>query len=50
VEYGLLIAAIAAVLAAVLFGLGLTFTDAYHDTCIEMEKHNPLTSQDSADC
>ena len=50
VEYGLMIAAIAAVIVAVVFGLSNLITDTYHDTCTEMEAHNPLTSNDSADC
>jgi hypothetical protein len=45
-----MIAAIAAVLVAVVFGLSETFTNAYHDTCTEMEAHNKITSQDSTPC
>jgi pilus assembly protein Flp/PilA len=50
VEYGLLIAAIAAVLVAVVFGLSETFTNAFHDTCAVMEDHNAITVNDSQDC
>jgi pilus assembly protein Flp/PilA len=50
VEYGLMIAAIAAVLVAVVFGLSETFTNAFHDTCTVMEDHNSITVNDSQDC
>jgi pilus assembly protein Flp/PilA len=50
VEYGLMIAAIAAIIVVVAFGLGRTFTNAFHDTCSVMEDYNPLTSPDSEDC
>jgi hypothetical protein len=45
-----MVAAIAAVIVAVVFGFSGLINDTYHDTCTEMEAHNPLTSPDSADC
>jgi pilus assembly protein Flp/PilA len=53
VEYGLLIAAIAAVIVGVVFGLSGTITDAMHDTCTVMEQDRPGipdTSPDSEQC
>jgi pilus assembly protein Flp/PilA len=50
VEYGLLVAAIAAVLVGVLFALSGQFSDSMHDVCAQIEEHNSETIQDSADC
>ena len=50
VEYGLLIAAIAAVIVAVVFGLGDLVRDTFIDTCTQIENTRPGTVQDSADC
>jgi pilus assembly protein Flp/PilA len=50
VEYGLMVAGIAALIVAVAFALSGTFTDKYHDTCTQFELHNHATDQDSNDC
>ena len=50
VEYGLLVAAIAAVIVGVLFGLSGVLTDSMHDVCQNMEAHNADTVQDSEAC
>jgi pilus assembly protein Flp/PilA len=50
VEYGLMVAAIAAAIVAIVFGFGQSLTDAYHDTCTEIEAHNAATSPDSGPC
>jgi pilus assembly protein Flp/PilA len=51
VEYGLMVAAIAAVVVAVVFGLGGMLRDMFIDTCTEIEtapERPPF--QDSATC
>jgi len=53
VEYGLLVAAIAAVIVGAVFGLSGVITDAMHDTCTVLERDPPDggdPTQDSADC
>jgi pilus assembly protein Flp/PilA len=54
VEYGLLIAAIAAVIVGVVFGVSGLITDAMHDTCTVMEQDpadgSADTTPDSATC
>jgi pilus assembly protein Flp/PilA len=50
VEYGLLVAAIAAVLVGVLFAISGQLSDGMHDVCAEMEENNSQTIQDSAAC
>jgi pilus assembly protein Flp/PilA len=50
VEYGLLIAAIAAVIVAVVFGLGDLVRNTFVDTCTQIEAENSPTVQDSVDC
>ena len=50
VEYGILVAAIAAVLVGVVFAIGVQVSNGMHDVCSEIEAHNAETIQDSADC
>jgi len=50
VEYGLMVAAIAAVIVGVVFFFGEAYSNAFHDTCTEMEAHNAATDQDSVGC
>jgi pilus assembly protein Flp/PilA len=52
VEYALMVAAIAAVIVAVVFGLGGFVRDNFIDTCtaIESNPDRPATFADSADC
>lgn len=50
VEYALLVGAIAAVIVAVVFGLGSLVKDNFIDTCAAIEARNSETVQDSADC
>jgi pilus assembly protein Flp/PilA len=40
VEYGLMVAAIAAVIVAVVFGLGGLVRDTFRDTCQQIEDNN----------
>ena len=50
VEYALMVAAIAAVIVLVVFGLGGLIKSGYQDTCFQWEQKNPNTVQDSQDC
>ena len=50
VEYALLVAAIAAVIVAAVFGLGNMVKNSFIDTCSSIESVNNQTVQDSADC
>jgi pilus assembly protein Flp/PilA len=50
VEYALLVTAIAAVIVAVVFGLGSLVSDHFVDTCNAIEARNRPTVQDSATC
>jgi pilus assembly protein Flp/PilA len=50
VEYALMVAAIAAVIVLVVFGLGLLVTTTFQGTCASIESRNPITVQDSEDC
>jgi pilus assembly protein Flp/PilA len=50
VEYGLMVAAIAALIVGVLFALSGQFSDAMHDVCGHIEANNNETIQDSEAC
>jgi pilus assembly protein Flp/PilA len=50
VEYGLLIAALAAAIVGILFAISGMFSDGMHDVCAGMEAHNAETIQDSQAC
>jgi len=50
VEYGLMVAAIAAVIVAVVFGLGGLVKNTFVDTCTIIEANDSDTVQDSATC
>lgn len=50
VEYGLMVAAIAALIVGVLFAISGQFSDAMHDVCGQMEANNSETIQDSEAC
>jgi pilus assembly protein Flp/PilA len=50
VEYGLMVAAIAAVIVLAVFALSGQLQNGMHDVCAEMEDNNRETIQDSADC
>ena len=50
VEYGLLVAALAAVIVGVLFAISSQFGDSMHDVCGQIEAHNAETIQDSDAC
>lgn len=49
VEYGLLVAAIAAVIVGVVFGLGALVQSAFHNTCVAMAS-DPAGLGDPASC
>jgi pilus assembly protein Flp/PilA len=48
VEYGLLVAAIAALVVIIVFALGGLVRDVFKDTCKQID--DKTTSADSADC
>jgi pilus assembly protein Flp/PilA len=50
VEYGLLVAALAAAIVGILFAISSQFSDSMHDVCAEIEAHNSETIQDSRAC
>ncbi len=43
VEYGLLVAAIAALIVVAVFGIGKVVTKSFSDTCTKMNTANPTT-------
>jgi pilus assembly protein Flp/PilA len=45
-EYAMLIAAIAAIIAVVVFALGNTVLDMFNDTCQQINTGNPVNGQD----
>ncbi len=49
VEYGLMVAAIAAVIVAVVFGLGTLVRGAFTTTCTTIEANNGTTPDSTAD-
>jgi pilus assembly protein Flp/PilA len=46
VEYGLMVAAIAAVIVAIVFGLGGLVQDTFTDTCTEIQTESGNTAAD----
>jgi pilus assembly protein Flp/PilA len=47
VEYGLMVAAIAAVIVGVVFGLGSLVQDAFHKTCTAISAQDASATADS---
>jgi pilus assembly protein Flp/PilA len=47
VEYGLMVAAIAAIIVAVVFGLGGLVRDTFKDTCTQIEAGNGTPNSDA---
>jgi len=50
VEYGLLVAAIAALIVVIVFALGTLVEDVFRDTCTEIETGTAGSVTSSADC
>lgn len=46
VEYGLMVAAIAAVIVGIVFGLGTLVTNAFQKTCVAIASGNDLNNKD----
>ena len=50
VEYGLLIAAIAAVVVGIVFGIGVLVKNGFEKTCTELAAGQSATASQTADC
>ena len=50
VEYGLMVAAIAAVIVGVVFGLGTLVNNAFTETCTSISENAPDNVAEGADC
>ncbi len=50
VEYGLMVAAIAAVIVGVVFGLGSLVQNAFQETCDTISEEAPGAVTEGADC
>ena len=50
VEYGLLVAAIAAVIIFIVFAIGLATNAMFQETCDEIDANAPVVINSAADC